>query len=398
MIHWENDINQSHGHSILECLDTIESTVIHPSLIPVVENKRLNTNLVDFKNLCEYTVKSNVETLNEAMESIKKFNHIDTLTVCIDEAYIYDNPHIVDLFENFIVKPVSKDSVEYQLAEEYLGAYMETKDPEILNEYNELTGLNITTDILYEFLDPHTGKQLSAQDIKNQYGSYDAYKQDLKLVKDKGSTVTNFNAANKTKQQAKTFADAQKRQMEHYQKEEMKKQEKRNAIVNSNIKASQNATQKPGGPSLGDSVIKAGIDMLGNNGSNQPGWWARNFAAFKNWMNNTFGTNFNTGIGGYSTYDKFKNGIKTIGSNVLQDQLDNKNSTLRTQAGKAYNSAEEWAQKNAPWAVDLLKTGKDFVSGFTQPTNAATEITAGQILSEVYRPRRMYRSTYMKMH
>ena len=45
--------------------------------------------------------------------------------------------------------------------------------------------------------------------------------------------------------------------------------------------------------------------------------------------------------------------------------------------------------------IDMLK---DVTGGFLQPSNAATEITAGQILSEVYRPRRMYRSSYMRMH
>ena len=395
MVHYENEINQSLGHSILECLDTIEN-VIHPSLVPVWENKRLHTNLVDFKSLCEYTIKSNASTLNEAIENIKSFNHTDSLCICIDEAYIYDNPHIVDLL------PVSKDSIEYKLAEEYMTAYIETKDPEVLNEYNEITGLNLPTDILNEFLDPTTGKSLTAQDIKDQYGSFDAYKQQLQLSKDKGSTVTNFNAANKTKEQAKAFENAQKKQMQAYQQEQDRKQAKRDAIIATNVRASQaaNPNQKSGGPSLGDSAIKAGMNMLGGNGENgQPGWWARNFAAFKNWMNNTFGTNFNTRIGGYDTYDKFKSGAKEFAGNVMQDQLSNKNSALRTKAGEYYNKAQGWVKKNGPeWASDLLDTGKDFVKGFIQPANAATEITAGQILSEVYRPRRMYRSTYMRMH
>lgn len=393
MVHYENEINQSLGHSILECLDTVELTA-HPSLVPVWENKRLHTNLVDFKSLCEFTAKSNASTLNEAIENIKKYNHTDKLTVCIDEAYIYDNPAITALFEDFVVKPVSKDSVEYKLAEEYLTKYFNTQDPEVLNEYNEITGLNIGTDILNEFLDPTTGKALTAQDIKNQYGSFDAYKQQLQLAKDKGSTVTNFNAANKTKEQAKAFANAQKKQMQAYQQEQNRKQAKRNAILATNIKASQSANNKnPNSNTLAGSAMQGAMDAAGvNNGG--PSWLSRNFAAFKNWMNNTFGTKFNTGIAGYSTYDQFKNFAKQAASNTLKNEVQNDNSTLNQKV----NQLNAWAKKQGGIVKDLADMGMGVYNSFRSPTNAATEITAGQILSEVYRPRRMYRSSYMRMH
>ena len=175
MIHYEQDINQSKGHTILEYLDRLDGNLVHPSLIPVRENTRLGTNIVDFKSLLEYA--SSCSTFTEAVENIKTYNHIQNLTVSIDEAYIYDMPEIVNLFESYVIKPVSKNSVEYKLAEEYLSTYMQTRNPEVLNEYNELTGLNLDTDIFNEVSNNSALHAASVADMKRQQamaaGDYD---------------------------------------------------------------------------------------------------------------------------------------------------------------------------------------------------------------------------------
>ena len=394
MVHYENEINQSLGHSILECLDTVELTV-HPSLVPVWENKRLNTNLVDFKSLCEFTAKSNASTLNEAMENIKKYNHTDRLTVCIDEAYIYDNPAITALFEDFVVKPVSKDSVEYQLAEEYLTKYFNTQDPEVLNEYNEITGLNIGTDILNELSNMKKLHAASKAEEKRQQaiatGNYDA-------------------AAKYSKQADRLAAASQKGQAElkqlkmdmaNKQYDDVDEKNKMQARIN-NLSGVR-TTPKPATTSTNNSsnAVNAVGDVASSlanaAGSTQgPSWWSRNFAAFKNWMNNTFGTKFNTSVGGYNSYKDYLAKAGSVASNFAGTQ------TGQNLINKGTDQLKGLADKYGGDYANKIKSGidmlKDVAGGFLQPSNAATEITAGQILSEVYRPRRMYRSTYMRMH
>ena len=391
MVHYENEINQSLGHSILECLDTVELTV-HPSLVPVWENKRLNTNLVDFKSLAEYTAKSNASTLNEAMENIKKYNHTDRLTVCIDEAYIYDNPAITALFEDFVVKPVSKDSIEYQLAEEYLTKYFNTQDPEVLNEYNEITGLNIGTDILNE---------ISIDMMKKlQAGRQKQYSQ--AMAKGDSAAVKKYQA--KADKAATTIAQKQaelkqlQSDMSNRQYDDVDEKNKMQARINnlSGVRtAPKPATTSTNNSSNAANVVGDVASSLANASGNTqgPSWLSRNFAAFKNWMNNTFGTKFNTSIGGFNNYKDF---AANAAMNLAGTQ------TGKNIGNAAVNKGKELADKYGGKYANDIKSGidmlKDVAGGFLQPSNAATEITAGQILSEVYRPRRMYRSTYMRMH
>ena len=83
MAYVAKDTTFDSSHSILECLDRVESFT-HPSLVAIRENKRLDTNIVDFKSLYTYATDSGMDTFTEAIDSLKKYNHIQNLTVSID--------------------------------------------------------------------------------------------------------------------------------------------------------------------------------------------------------------------------------------------------------------------------------------------------------------------------
>ena len=399
MIHSELSINQSNGHTILECLDRLDNNVFHPSLVPVRENTRLCTNIVDFKSLLEYA--SSCSTFTEAVENIKTYNHIRNLTVSIDEAYIYDMPEIVNLFESYVIKPVSKDSAEYKLAEEYLSTYMQTRNPEVLNEYNELTGLNIGTDILNELSNNSALHAASVADMKRQ----------------QAMAAGDYDKAAKYSQQAdRLAAKAQNRQaqlkqlrsdMSNKQYDDIDEKNKMQAKINNlaGVKTAKPSTSTPNTtnttPNSSNNAGQAAADVVssisGASGNNQgPSWWARNFAAFKNWMNNNFGTKFNTGVGGFNTYKDYLAKAGSVASNFAGTQ------TGQNLINQGTDKLKELADKHGGKYANNLKQGidmvRDVVGGVSKPANAATEITAGTILSEVYRPRRMYRSTYMRMH
>ena len=397
MIHYEQDINQSNGHTILECLDRLDGNLVHPSLIPVRENTRLQTNIVDFKSLLEYTNTSGYSAFTEAVNDIKNYNHIQNLTVSIDEAYIYDMPEIVNLFESYVIKPISKNSVEYKLAEEYLSTYMQTRNPEVLNEYNELTGLNVGTDILNELSNNSALHAASVADMKRQ----------------QAMAVGDYDKAAKYSQQAdRLAAKAQNRQaqlkqlrsdMSNKQYDDIDEKNKMQAKINNlaGVKTANPSTSKPNTtnttPNSSNNAGQAAADVVssisGASGNNQgPSWWARNFAAFKNWMNNNFGTKFNTAIGGFDSYSKFKDFAANTAKNFASTQ------TGQQLIDKGINKAQEFGNKQGGLIKQGIDMATQFVNDMRKPANAATEITAGTILSEVYRPRRMYRSTYMRMH
>lgn len=388
MAYAAKDTTFDSSHSILECLDRVESFT-HPSLVAIRENKRLDTNIVDFKSLYTYATDSGMDTFTEAIDSLKKYNHIQNLTVSIDEAYIYDNPKLVTVFEDFVVKPVSVDSIEYQLCEQYLKPFFNTHNISLLEEYCEKTGLDKEA-ILHEFQDVD-GSYLSKDQLMAKYGSisnYTAAKNKMRTMdngKNAANAFTNINPNNKGT--AGVQATAQ-RQIDNLQQQINHKVERAKGIAR-NVQGQVQSGINKGRNLLGDVV--SGISNAAGN-AKDPSWWARNFAAFKNWMNNNFGTKFNTAIAGYSSYDKWKEMAKNAAQNIVGSQMSDPNSTLNQYKNKLMGKVDQFAKDhNLQNAVNTVKSAVGL--------NASADIAVtGEILSEVYRPRRMYRSSYMRMH
>lgn len=77
---------------------------IFSSTIPVLENRRLNTWIVDYNHINEFRETYNY-SFDEAIEILKEENEIDNLAISIPEEYILEDNTIIDEIDNFVVNP-----------------------------------------------------------------------------------------------------------------------------------------------------------------------------------------------------------------------------------------------------------------------------------------------------
>ena len=113
MVYTELDL---YGNDILSYLMNeavyIENNILNPITIPIIESN-YGYYLIKLKDLDEVCYNFNYD-YNEALYEISNINDIDNIVVMIDEAYIIENPYIVNHFDNYVVNETSENSIEYK--------------------------------------------------------------------------------------------------------------------------------------------------------------------------------------------------------------------------------------------------------------------------------------------
>ena len=94
---------------------TEQESMIKPKAIPVVENKRLNVAVVDFKDIATLAEDYDI-TFIDAIDTVAEANNIEfgKIAVSVNEASIIETPEIVDYLNNVVVKPISENDEAYQ--------------------------------------------------------------------------------------------------------------------------------------------------------------------------------------------------------------------------------------------------------------------------------------------
>lgn len=106
-----------------------------PSTIPVIENSRLNTNIVKLSDVDKISESYCVDYF-DAMQIIAESNDIsiDDLAVSVPEWEIIADPDIVNELSNVVVAPISSNNLMYQFIEECINATIEEDDESIFIE------------------------------------------------------------------------------------------------------------------------------------------------------------------------------------------------------------------------------------------------------------------------
>ena len=106
-----------------------------PSTIPVIENSRLNTNIVKLSDVDKISESYCVDYF-DAMQIIAESNDIsiDELAVSVPEWEIIADPDIVNELSNVIVAPISSNNPMYQFIEACIDTTIEEADESIFTE------------------------------------------------------------------------------------------------------------------------------------------------------------------------------------------------------------------------------------------------------------------------
>ena len=124
-----NNYYVNESTSILEnatYLSEYEST-ISPYSIPIVENTRLGTNIVnyeDIERLCEEYGWS----ISKAMNKIANSNHTDNIVVSIEESTVVATPYITNYFRDYVIRPMSESHIVSRYVDYCVNAFLESGD------------------------------------------------------------------------------------------------------------------------------------------------------------------------------------------------------------------------------------------------------------------------------
>lgn len=135
MIIKEESLDNNIYSNILNNLPILEE-VVSPATVPILECYSYNEYMIKFNDLYDYAYKSG-KTFNEAFYDIKNINNLDYLYISIDEALIYDNPHLLYEFNNLLILPQSQSSEIYQLCELCMNDYLSSGNEDYINFFLE---------------------------------------------------------------------------------------------------------------------------------------------------------------------------------------------------------------------------------------------------------------------
>lgn len=80
---------------------------ISPNTIPILENRRLDTWIVDYHYIDELK-ETYGYSFDECINILKEVNDLDDITVSIDDADILENCSIVDGIDNYVIRPCKR--------------------------------------------------------------------------------------------------------------------------------------------------------------------------------------------------------------------------------------------------------------------------------------------------
>ena len=253
--------------SLLESLPPIgrEWVDTQPSELPLLEFEDFSLRGVHFVRYSDLAKLSEAKeiSIQEAAEEVRNINLLpkDKFVVAMEEWLPLAYPGIENSFDNVVLMKESQESLPYQLCEACLNPYLESKDKFFLDCYLESIENPYFAQALLQEFQLADGTYISAADMAKmtpeQRAEIKAQIMDKATDASKGN-FSNFNSKN---------PDAAKASRDAYQAQQARKQARRNALMKTNAPLA--TPQAP----------------VAQSGGEQQGWWARNWAAFKNWMN-----------------------------------------------------------------------------------------------------------------
>lgn len=98
----ENIFNILDNSTYINLKETVSS-----STIPILENRRLNTWIVDYRYIDELK-EAYGYSFDECINILKEENDLDDITVSIDDVDILENCSIVDGIDNYVIRPCKR--------------------------------------------------------------------------------------------------------------------------------------------------------------------------------------------------------------------------------------------------------------------------------------------------
>lgn len=113
---------------------TEEESMIKPKAIPVVENSRIGTAVVDFKDISTLAEDYGISYI-DAMGIVANANDINpvSLAVSVDEAQIIEMPYLVESLNNVVVKPIAENDYCNMVVSEAISMFLESGDEAYLD-------------------------------------------------------------------------------------------------------------------------------------------------------------------------------------------------------------------------------------------------------------------------
>ena len=266
---------------------TEAEAALNPVAVPVLENQRLGVCTVsynDIQRVCEdYGCYS-----EDALYAIAEASNVDIdhIAVAIDESDIILDPSIVNEFPQYVVKPLSENSLAYILCETSLENFIDTEDPFYLNFLESFNDEKLLYDLIvedavsdyYNNLLKQTGSnvRISEKDVQNQgIGANTGAKYDSDLHMYRSQVARLRKLLKKTKD--KDSKERIKGMISNVQ-DKIKNANKENNKVNNyfdSLKPGKTKTGKTGNPQVDKAIADA-------QKSNDPGFISKKVAALRN--------------------------------------------------------------------------------------------------------------------
>jgi flagellar biosynthesis GTPase FlhF len=183
-------------------------------MVPVMENYRLQSYLIDFNGIKQLSESAGLDCL-DATVVVAEQDGIDPSQACIviDEADLILNSDLVDVGIPMVVRPISEQSLVYIVCEELAEEYLETED-----------------EILLEDLFAAFGSSKDTSEYKRNAESQMAIAKSIKrhLAKNRNYSDSHVNMLRAEQRRREESAEAYKEQ-ERLQRQRIKKKEEEEA-------------------------------------------------------------------------------------------------------------------------------------------------------------------------
>lgn len=129
---------------------TEDESTLQPQMIPVVENNRLQSYIIDFNGIRQLSESTGLNYLDAAVLVAEQDGiALDQACIAIDEADLIEDPELANL-GSIVVRPLSELDDEFQFCLETVSVFIETEDEEFLDLLSEEAN--------YEAYDQHFDK------------------------------------------------------------------------------------------------------------------------------------------------------------------------------------------------------------------------------------------------
>jgi len=297
--------------SLLDTLPVLEDNKFDIRAIPLVENDRLHSIIVRFKDI-ELISEEYDMGYKESISLLSEINGIPVkyIKVSIPEYKIYENSSILSFIPNYIIEPINENLPVNQFCNLCMDMYLETGDMSTVDTFLEVDKSIIE-------------RNKKIMELRRQY-------QDIMQNTDDPDRLSKMQGI---QNQINSMRSKQSQQIAVN-----KQQDSQSSVNTTNTQQSQQ---------------QAGFDQQYNAPVKQePSWLAQKFAAFKNWLTGN-ANNQNGDNGGF--LNNLMNKVSGWFNNNQQNPIQSQPNTVQPETVKN--------QPNIPQSAESIKNQPNTVSG-----------------------------------